>query len=103
MMLCLRCALLRLPYGDQALFARRTAYAACGGFPHLPLMEDVAFVRRLRAVGPLALLRPRAFTSARRWEKRGVLATTLGNLRTLALYAAGRSPERLAAEYKEAP
>lgn len=95
----LRCALLRLPYGDQALFARRGAYAAAGGFPPLPLMEDVAFVRRLRRVGPLAFPAARAFTSPRRWDRRGVAATTLGNLRLLALYLAGRSPERLAREY----
>jgi len=98
----LRCALLRLPYGDQALFARREAYAACGGFPPLPLMEDVAFVRRLRRTGRLAFPHPRAFTSARRWERDGILATTFTHLRLLSLYAAGRSPERLARPSKEA-
>jgi rSAM/selenodomain-associated transferase 2 len=96
----LRCELLRLPYGDQALFARREAYAACGGFPPLPLMEDVAFVRRLRRIGPLAFPKTRARTSARRWERRGLLRTTLANLRLLSLYLAGRAPERLAAEYQ---
>jgi rSAM/selenodomain-associated transferase 2 len=96
----LRCALFHLPYGDQALFARRPAYEACGGFPPLPLMEDVAFVRRLRGVGPLARLHTRAFTSPRRWERTGLVRTTAANLRLLALYAAGRSPARLAAEYR---
>ncbi len=95
----LRCALFRLPYGDQALFARREAYAACGGFPPLPLMEDVAFVGRLRRQGRMAVLRARAFTSPRRWERRGLVATTFANLRLLSLYALGRSPERLAREY----
>lgn len=99
----LRCALFRLPYGDQALFARRAAYAGCGGFPPWPLMEDVAFVQRLRSVGPLRLLRERAFTSPRRWEQRGLWRTTAGNLRLLALYAAGRTPERLAADYGRGP
>ena len=98
----LRCRLLRLPYGDQALFARREAYHAAGGFPPLPLMEDVVFVRRLRRVGRLAFPETRAFTSARRWERRGIAATTLANLATLALYLAGRSPERLAREYNAA-
>jgi rSAM/selenodomain-associated transferase 2 len=98
----LRCAVLRLPYGDQGLFARREAYAACGGFPPIPLMEDVAFVRRLGRVGRLALLRPRACTSARRWERHGVMATTILHLRLLSLYLAGRSPERLARPSKEA-
>lgn len=98
-----RCALLRLPYGDQGLFARREAYAASGGFPPIPLMEDVAFVRRLRRVGPLAFPAARAFTSARRWERGGVAFTTFTNLRLLSLYALGRSPERLAREYRRPP
>jgi len=95
----LRCAWLGLPYGDQGLFARREAYARCGGFPPWPLMEDVELVRRLRRVGPLAFPRLRAFTSPRRWERRGVARTTLTNLRLLSLYGLGRSPERLAREY----
>jgi rSAM/selenodomain-associated transferase 2 len=96
----LRCAVFALPYGDQALFARRPAYDACGGIPPLPLMEDVAFVQKLRGLGPLAFLKTPAVTSARRWERRGLLATTARNLRCLALYAMGRAPERLAADYK---
>lgn len=95
----LRCRVLRLPYGDQALFARRSAYEAAGGFPPLPLMEDVAFVRRLRRLGPLALLSPRAFTHARRWEEHGLLAASARNLWLLALYAVGAQPERLARSY----
>jgi uncharacterized protein len=96
----LRCAIFRLPYGDQALFVRRRSYEACGGFPHLPLMEDVAFVRRLRRVGRLAFLRTAALTSPRRWESFGVWRTSLRNLWFLAQYAAGRSPQQLAARYR---
>jgi rSAM/selenodomain-associated transferase 2 len=95
----LRSAWLKLPYGDQALFARREAYARCGGFPPWPLMEDVAFVRRLRRVGTLAFPQRRAFTSPRRWERGGIARTTWSNLRLLSLYVLGRSPERLARDY----
>lgn len=96
----LRCRVLRLPYGDQALFARREAYERIGGFRPLPLMEDVDFVRRLSRLGRLALPAHRAVTSARRWERRGVLASTLRNWRVLLLYALGRSPERLQRDYE---
>ncbi len=89
----LRCVLFHLPYGDQALFARREAYAACGGFPPLPFMEDLAFVGRLRAFGPLALLRKRAFTSPRRWEAEGVVRTTAHHLWLLTRYAGGWRPQ----------
>jgi rSAM/selenodomain-associated transferase 2 len=94
-----RVRLLALPYGDQAIFARREVYERVGGFPHLPLMEDVAFVARLRAAGRLAFPPVRAFTSARRWEAHGILGATLRNWWLLALYAVGQPPERLARLY----
>ena len=95
----LRLRLFALPYGDQALFARREVYAHIGGFPHLPLMEDVAFVARLKRAGRLAFLPLRAFTSPRRWDRHGIVGTTLRNWSLLAGYAAGQSPERLARRY----
>ncbi len=91
----LRTRLLGLPYGDQALFARRSAYDAAGGFGPLPLMEDVDFVRRLRRQGPPAWLRRRALTSARRLRRHGLAGATLRNWRVLACYLLGVSPERL--------
>ena len=95
----LRLRLFALPYGDQGLFARREIYARVGGIPHLPLMEDVAFVARLRRAGPLAFPAVRAFTSPRRWDRYGLAGTTLRNWFLLARYAAGESPERLARRY----
>jgi hypothetical protein len=62
-------------------------------------MEDVDFVRRLRRAGRLAFPGARAFTSARRFERRGMLATSLRNLWLLGLYSAGRAPGRLALLY----
>ena len=95
----LRVRLFRLPYGDQGLFARREVYARIGGIPHLPLMEDVAFVARLRRAGRLAFPALRAFTSARRWERYGIVGTTVRNWSLRARYAAGASPESLARRY----
>jgi rSAM/selenodomain-associated transferase 2 len=94
-----RCALLRLPYGDQALFARRAVLARVGGVAPLPLMEDVDLARRLRREGPLAFLEPRAFTSPRRWERHGLVGATLRNWCVLALYTAGVPPARLVRLY----
>lgn len=95
----LRSRWLGLPYGDQAIFARRAAHDAVGGFRDLALMEDVDFVRRLRRVGRLAFPDVRARTSARRFEQRGLLRTTLFNWGLIALYAAGWPAERLAQLY----
>ena len=96
----LRCALFRLPYGDQALSVRRTAYDAAGGFAPLPLMEDVDLVRRLRAQGALVMSPLRALTSGRRWEKKSLLRGMLRNWSTMALYGLGVSPERLRRRYE---
>jgi len=97
----LRCRLFHLPFGDQGIFVRRAIYGMIGGFPPFPLMEDLAFARRLRRTGRMAFPPLRAFTSARQWERGGVMATTLRNLGLQALYAAGLSPERLARLYGE--
>jgi rSAM/selenodomain-associated transferase 2 len=94
-----RCRLFRLPYGDQCIFARRTSYDAAGGFAPLPLLEDVDFVSRLRRGGALAFPPVRAFTSPRRYARRGLVGATLVNWWVLGLYAAGRPPERLAEIY----
>jgi rSAM/selenodomain-associated transferase 2 len=98
-----RCRLLRLPFGDQGLFARRTSYTDVGGFRPFPLMEDVDFVRRLGRAGRLAFPRPRAFTSPRRWERHGVVGATVRNGWLLAQYALGRTPEDLARGYHRSP
>jgi hypothetical protein len=66
-------------------------------------MEDVDFVCRLRRVGRLALLRPRAFTSPRRWQRHGLLGASLRNWWLLAQYAAGRRPEHLERLYEPVP
>lgn len=85
--------------GDQAIFVTREAFAAAGGFPDLPLMEDVALTRKLkRLTRPLCLKEP-ATTSGRRWEKHGVLRTALLMWRLRLAYALGADPRQLAARY----
>jgi rSAM/selenodomain-associated transferase 2 len=95
----LRCRLFQLPYGDQAIFVRRGVPERIGGIPTLPLMEDVALVRRLRGAGPLGFPAARAFTSPRQWEDGGFVATTLRNWWLFGLYMGGAAPDRLARHY----
>lgn len=96
----LRCAALALPYGDQALFARREAFFRAGGFGNTPILEDVDLVRRLRRCGRLAFPSVRAVTSARRWEEHGFLRTTFVNWLVVGLGTAGWPRERLAHLYR---
>jgi rSAM/selenodomain-associated transferase 2 len=84
-MVALRCALLRLPYGDQGLLIPKLLYAEVGGYNPHPLMEDVDFVRRLGR-RRLTMLRPRAVTSAARYRREGYLRRSMRNLMCLSLY-----------------
>lgn len=86
--------------GDQALFMRRAAYDACGGFPGIPLMEDIAMSRALRKASPPACLRERVVTSGRRWESRGTLRTIVLMWRLRLAYALGADPHDLARAYE---
>ncbi|MGE5096654.1 MAG: glycosyl transferase, partial [Betaproteobacteria bacterium] len=85
--------------GDQAVFVRRDAFEAAGGFPSIPLMEDVALSRALKRLSPPAALRLRVVTSGRRWERHGILRTIFLMWRLRAAYALGADPHRLARRY----
>jgi rSAM/selenodomain-associated transferase 2 len=63
--------------GDQALFVRRKIFDEMGGYPEIALMEDVEFTKALTRRGSLAYLPLPATTSARKWERDGVLWTVL--------------------------
>jgi hypothetical protein len=73
----LRSRVSRISTGDQALFLTRAAFERVGGFPEIPLMEDVALCRRLKRLGPPARARGHVVTSSRRWEGQGVVRTIL--------------------------
>jgi len=89
----------RLPYGDQGIFVRRTTFEALGGYPDIPLMEDVAFVRRLVRSGAVHEVPLPLVTSARRWRADGWFRRSARNLCLVSLYLAGVSPDRLARWY----
>lgn len=92
----LRSKWLGLPFGDQALFVRKQVFDATGGFADLPVMEDYDLVRRLRKHGRIAIVPPAAITSARRWNRSGVLRTSANNLLLILGWNFGIQPDRLA-------
>jgi rSAM/selenodomain-associated transferase 2 len=89
--------------GDQAIFVRAEAFRAVGGYPEIPLMEDVELSRRMRRAGKTVLLPLRAETSGRRWEAWGPLRTVLFMWRLRIGYLLGRTPERCAESYGRGP
>jgi rSAM/selenodomain-associated transferase 2 len=81
--------------GDQAIFVRRADFEAIGGYPEIPLMEDIELTRRLKRRGRLRALRLRVTTSARKWEREGPLRT-IGLMWALRfLHFCGVAPARL--------
>jgi rSAM/selenodomain-associated transferase 2 len=85
--------------GDQAIFVSRKEFDAIGGFPDLPLMEDVAISRRLkRLCRPFCIATP-AVTSGRRWEQNGMIRTILLMWRLRLSYYLGVEPALLAELY----
>jgi rSAM/selenodomain-associated transferase 2 len=83
-----------LPYGDQGLLISRAFHDALGGFPAIPLMEDVALVRRIgkRRLVPLDAA---ARTSPRRYREGGYWLRPMRNLFCLSLYFLGVAPETI--------
>jgi rSAM/selenodomain-associated transferase 2 len=89
--------------GDQAIFVSSAAFLAIGGFPDLPLMEDIAISRRLKALcRPFCIATP-VITSGRRWEHHGVWRTILLMWRLRLAYYLGVEPGRLASRYGPVP
>ncbi len=93
----LRSRLLHLPLGDQGLFISRHLYAEIGGYPAIPLLEDVAVARRLRR--RLKQIDAVATTSASRYILQGWIKRGLSNQIVLVRYFMGADPARLARRY----
>lgn len=97
----MRSRLSRIPFGDQALFFRRQCFLELGGFPDLPIMEDLELMRLLRRRKKRIVILPQVvLTSGRRWEKEGVLACTLRNMTLRLLHNLGVPPRSLARHYR---
>lgn len=94
----LRSRVFGLPYGDQGLLVPRALYDQVGGYPDIPLMEDVAIARALR--GRLRPLGATVTTSADKYQRQGWLRRGARNLWTLVRYFMGADPEKLARDYR---
>lgn len=95
----LRVTLGGIPYGDQGVFVRRDVYLECGGFPHQPLFEEVALVRKLRSRGLFRALAAPLGVSPRRWERHGWIRRSLENRRLALAHLFGQTAHRLANQY----
>ncbi len=87
--------------GDQAIFCHRDIFRQLGGFPNQALMEDVEFCKRAKKISPPVFIDSTVVTSARRWQKNGVVKTILLMWGLRALYWFGIKPDKLALMYRQ--
>lgn len=99
-MMNLRSRLTGIATGDQGIFVARSLFKAVGGYPDIPLMEDIALSKALkRCSRPVCIKNPRLITSSRRWKEHGIVRTVLLMWRLRLAYALGADPGRLARRY----
>jgi rSAM/selenodomain-associated transferase 2 len=99
LMMNLRSRITGIATGDQAIFVKRDTFQKVGGFPPIPLMEDIALSKALKRIGRPLCIRQRAVTSGRRWDKEGVLRTVVLMWRLRLAYSFGADPAMLARRY----
>ena len=99
----LRSEYLRLPYGDQGLFMTKSTFEKIGGFPEVPIGEDLLLVRLLtkREKAQMVIVGKAVITSGRRWRKIGPLRTTWINQLILSGMALGIDLKTLSRLYRK--
>lgn len=100
-MTTLRSRITRTPYGDQGIFIRRSVFREIGGFPVIPIMEDLELMRRMRKKGKkIRILHERVLSSPRRWQREGILKCTLRNWYIRTRFLCGTPAEKLVRYYR---
>jgi len=98
----LRSRITKIPYGDQAIFIRQDYFFKIGQYREIAIMEDVDLMLRIKKdKARFQFLNNCALTSPRRWEKEGVIFTTIRNWTILTMFFSGIKPEKLAGFYKK--
>lgn len=93
----IRCRLTKIPYGDQAIFIKKQCF---NGYKKYPLFEDFRLMQDAKRAGfKFGLINKKVHTSARRWEKEGVLFTTLRNWYMTLRYLSGTHPDNMKSHY----
>ncbi len=88
-------------YGDSGIFLSKKDFERLGGFPDVPIMEEIAFSKNMRKLGKTKMIKPRIHISPRRWQVKGIIRTTLTNWFITLLYNCGCPLERLAKLYQD--
>ncbi|MFQ5620713.1 MAG: TIGR04283 family arsenosugar biosynthesis glycosyltransferase [Candidatus Nanoarchaeia archaeon] len=71
----IRAKLFKVLLGDQGIFVRRKVFYEIGGFPEVPVFEDLLLSKKLRRIGGFRFLSKPIISSARRFEEHGKVRT----------------------------
>lgn len=94
-----RSCLTGIATGDQVIFVRRNVFLQAGGYPEIKLMEDIELSKRLKIFSKPVCIKNPVTTSSRRWEKNGIVKTTLLMWQLRLLYFFGVPPDKLFTRY----
>jgi len=86
-------------YGDQCIVVRRSFFDELGGFPDWPLFEDVHFLQSARRRTKIISFPSSVITSARRFQRLGVLRTQWINVCLFSRFLLKTPPDKLAKIY----
>ena len=95
----MRSRLTGIATGDQGIFVERQFFESIGGFPAIPLMEDIALSARLKRIERPICHNATIKTSSRRWERHGAWRTIWLMWRLRYAYWRGADPSALAQRY----
>lgn len=90
-----RSRLSKVATGDQGLYFRRSFFEELGGYPDIPIMEDVAISKLARQKSAPSVGIDPVMTSSRRWQQNGVIKTILLMWSLRLAYSLGIDPARL--------
>ncbi|WP_373480179.1 TIGR04283 family arsenosugar biosynthesis glycosyltransferase [Geminocystis sp.] len=92
---------LSLPYGDQGIFIKREVFESIKGFSDIEIMEDFELIKKVKKIGKIYITKEAVITSSRRWDKLGILKTTIINQIIIMGYYLKVNPEKLAIFYRQ--
>jgi rSAM/selenodomain-associated transferase 2 len=87
---------------EQGIFVKRDVFREAGGFPAMPLLDDIELCSRLKRTSRPLCIRQRVVAPGHDWETKGVLPTLWATWRLRLAYMFGADPEVLAKRQAEA-
>jgi rSAM/selenodomain-associated transferase 2 len=97
----LRARITGTPLGDHAIFVKKGIFDKIGGFPDIPILEDLEFVKKIKCISRGKRINASVVTSVRRFENSGILKTFMRMWMIRFLYYLGFSTQRLVRFYDD--